>query len=253
MNETRNTLGAVYCIYENSGFLEESVKRIYPVVEKIVFLVNKNTWCGNTDTGIIQGTFTEIVGLPDPDNKITFIWGTWVDEGGQRNYGLSYLNSIGIAWCLIIDDDELYNTDQLAWAKEQMCPMKQAAYLIYFQIYWRDRETVMNINNWVAVPCLASTVPGKVRFKEKRWIIVYDDTWGTYERNNVVCHHMSYVRTPEKMKRKLATFSHAPDIISGWYETVWLSYKDAKEVPPPAGNDRWFISPISTAPYRLHG
>jgi len=34
------SLGAVYCAYNACSFLTESVQRIYPVVDKIIFLVN---------------------------------------------------------------------------------------------------------------------------------------------------------------------------------------------------------------------
>ena len=52
--------------------------------------------------------------------------------------------------------------------------------------------------------------------------------WDAIAPDRVVCHHMSYVRTDEQMLRKVTSFTHHVDIIKGWYETVWLGWKDGQ-------------------------
>jgi len=251
MYPTPNTLGAVYCVYEDSGFLAESFYRIYPVVDKVVYLINKRTWFGKADPVIISQTLESIGGLNDPDNKIMVIHGNWSDEATQRNFGLTYLRMIDISWCLIIDDDELYNTRQLAWAKSQLIPLAQAAYLVPFQLYWKTRETIVRPKGVPSIPCFCSTVHGKIHFNENRMIIVHNDTWITLDPNQLIYHHMSYVRSDGGMKRKLEAFSHANEIIGDWYQNIWLSQGDLKEVPAPTGHDTWELMPESESPYHL--
>lgn len=41
---------------------------------------------------------------------------------------------------------------------------------------------------------------------------------------DITLHHFSYFRTDEKMKEKLECFCHAPQILEGWYERVWMGW-----------------------------
>ena len=39
-------------------------------------------------------------------------------------------------------------------------------------------------------------------------------------------HHMSYARTDEQIRRKITTFSHAHQVVPGWFENVWKRWDD---------------------------
>ena len=103
------TVGAVYCVYDACELLKESVERIYPLVDKVLFLLNFKPWCGDTIDSAPQDTYKWILSFSDPDDKFEIVSQFWADEKDQRNAGLHILKNQDIDWCLIIDDDEFYN------------------------------------------------------------------------------------------------------------------------------------------------
>ncbi|GAH13593.1 unnamed protein product [marine sediment metagenome] len=62
---------------------------------------------------------------------------------------------------------------------------------------------------------------------------------------------MSYVRSDEEMLRKIQSFSHAKDIFSGWYENIWLKWRnDMTNLHPSKVGD--FKKTISVSESKYH-
>jgi len=220
------SVGAAFCLYEPSAFLFESVKRIYPVVEKIVFLINYKPWQGVPIPGSLVNTFRIATSLSDPDNKIEILSGKWASEAEQRNAGLSLLNERKINWCLVIDDDELYNRHELEEAFKLLgANQKVAAHLIYHQIYWKNRDTIIK-GLFGSFPTIVAT-NGLLFFNQDRMIRVdKKHTWESVPADIIVCHHMSYVRSDREMLNKIQNFSHADTVVKDWYEKKWLNWNE---------------------------
>lgn len=221
-----NKTAMLCCVYEDSGFLTESVQRVYPIMDKILFLMNFKTWAGELDFDIIKNTFKSITNIHDPLRKIELVSGAWKDETEQRNYGLKVLKEQGIDWCFIIDDDELYNIHQVLKMVNILPTSVHSAYIIHQQTYWKNRNTVIN-SPTMAVPTIVKT-DGTVFFNLNRTILVNNpNTWFIVSPDEIMCHHMSYVRSDEKMLRKLKTFSHAEEIRPNWFEEIWLKWDNS--------------------------
>lgn len=219
-------VGAVYCVYEASTFLSESVQRIYPLVDKVLFLLNFNPWYGESISEALINTYRMILSMPDPDNKFEILSGSWKNEAEQRNMGIKILKNRAIDWCLIIDDDELFNYSELNMILNMLDEAVHAAYLIYHQIYWKNCNTIIE-GLFGSFPTLART-DGIVTFNENRMIVIRrGHTWYTLSAQNIICHHMSYVRSDSDMSRKIQSFSHAKEMISDWYENIWLKWKSS--------------------------
>lgn len=243
------SLGAAYCVYNACPFLAESVERIYPVVDKIIFLINFKPWCGEPFPAI-PGTVASILDIPDKDKKFEVVIGYWENEAVQRNVGLKILRENTIDWCFIIDDDELFNEGELRNIKAMLeGDAQHAAYLVNHQIYWKDTKTI--IEGFVmALPAFART-DGTVYFNKNRMILVNKEhTWFTISAGSIVCHHMSYVRTDEEMERKISSFSHADEIYPDWYQRVWLGNVSTNLHPTNESEFKRAI-PVSESKYQL--
>ncbi len=247
------SLGAAYCAYSACSFLPESVQRIYTVVDKVVFLVNFRPWFGEPFPAL-ESTLFMILSIPDPDKKFEIIVGHWDNEAEQRNAGLKALKDKGVDWCLIVDDDELYNSDELKAVKRMLeNNPAHAAYLVYHQIYWKDRNTFIEGEDGIlfgSFPTFAVT-NGLVNFNENRMIRVNKDhTWFSIAPEMMVCHHMSYIRSDEEMFRKIQSFSHADDVIPDWYERVWKG-DVTTGLHPSVGPRFKRVLSVSEAQYKL--
>jgi hypothetical protein len=245
-------IGAVYCVYDLSVFLNESVQRIYPLMDMILFILNTKPWGGDYVGNELNLTYEMILDMVDPERKFKILTGTWENEASQRNAGLHLLNGFGIDWCMIIDDDELYNRSELGVIKNSLNTAEHAAYLIYHQIYWKNRNTIID-GLFGSFPTFTRT-DGIVHFNKDRMIIVQKPhTWFTISASNIVCHHMSYVRSDSKMLRKIKNFSHAEGVPSNWYKEKWLNWtKDTLDLHPSpnSGEFKRAVS-VSKSKYRL--
>ena len=221
-------IAAVYCVYENSGFLAESVRRVYPLMDKILFLLNFKPWNGQGDYKIIEQTYSDILKMYDPHHKIEIVSGYWKSEADQRNYGLKRCRDSGIQWNFIIDDDEMYNYSDLKnQINEKVFNQDFSVYLSPHQVYWKDSNHCIS-NIVAALPSFASTEQGLLYFNEARAIITRGK-WHTFYPNDLICHHYSYVRNDQSMLRKIRTFSHADPSMETWYQDIWLKWDENME------------------------
>lgn len=248
--------GAVYCVYENSGFLAESVRRVYPLMDKIIFLLNFQPWNGKGNDALLLRTYQDIVEMFDPHNKMEVVSGFWKSEADQRNYGLKLLRDRGIEWCGIIDDDEMYNYLELKVQIERMAngPKENGVYLAPQKIYWKERKYAIS-NLIAAMPTFCRTDPHQLYFCEARAINVNFGAWYTFYPSELVCHHLSYVRDDEMMQRKIRTFSHAQDFTDNrWYNNVWAKWTpEMLDLHPNQDNPASFKQavPVEQTPYPL--
>jgi len=238
-------VAAVYCVYENSGFLAESVRRVYPLMDKILFLLNFKPWNGEGDYKIVEQTYSDILKMYDPHHKIEVVSGYWKSEAEQRNFGLKRCREQGIQWNFIIDDDEMYNyADLKNQLHERVFKQDFSVYLSPHQVYWKDTKHCIS-NTVAALPSFASTEQDLLYFNEARAIITRGK-WYTFFPQDLICHHYSYVRSDESMLRKIRTFSHADPSMESWYKDVWLKWNEEMEnLHPNQSNTASFKKAIS--------
>jgi len=226
------SIGAQYCVYEDSGTLVESISRSYPVMDKILILLNYDPWCGTANIYSSFDTYKKVREIPDPDNKIILISQHWKTEAIQRNFGKDLLHKMGIKWCMIIDDDELYNPEELSNAIKHLETTPHGVVLVQQQVYWKTREF-----------CIANLTYGMPTFVLSDLSVVHFDycrnckvigTWETLTPDFIINHHLSYVRTDEQLLRKIETFSHGSEqrqdgqdtvqIWKDWFENIWRKW-----------------------------
>lgn len=246
-------VAAVYCVYEDSGFLAESVRRVYPLVDKIIFMLNFRPWNGEGSNHHIELTYRTILEMFDPNRKIEVISGYWTSEAEQRNYSLKICRDRGIDWNFIIDDDELYNYDQLRSAMDQVKHGEYWVYLSPQQVYWKNRSLcIANVVD--ALPSFTLAHEGKTFFNYARALTVNGGNWYTFQPHELINHHMSYVRDDEKMLRKIKSFSHADPAIIDWYKNTWIKWKpESQNLHPNKDNPGSFSRAIDAqfSLYRL--
>lgn len=248
--------GAQYVVYEDSGFLAESVLRIYPLVHRILFMVGIDPWKGVGDRSFPKATLGKIMDMDDPENKFVIASKHWESEHQERNEGLRILHDLGCDWCLLVDDDEMYNRSELWEMMEKISNAsysngRASAFVVQQLIYWRDRETVIE-NLTSHMPHFASTIPGDVVFTNAKNYSVLGGVFTDIDKDHLICHHLSYVRDPAAMRRRFSWFSHAPDVHEEWIDRVWLGWKpEDVNLHPMNPSSFTRAVPITAVPWRL--
>lgn len=196
--------------YRDNRFIQTCVRQFRPFVQSHVFFLSQSPWHGVPDGNWKE---TENIILSCGAECVV---GCWESEAEQRNAGVMYLRNFD--WILIVDTDERYEEKSIRLLLQFL--EKDATLPAYgigrILTYWKDTETVVDPEESGG---LIVAIRPTVQFVDKRCI---NQEWG-FLPQDIVMHHLSYVRTNEEMKRKIETFEHHNEIVDNWYEEKWLN------------------------------
>lgn len=222
--------GAMCCVYDDDLWLETMVEGCYRVPDRLFFLVAARPW--NGDPGSNETTLKAIRRCHDPDRKITVVEGDWKDEADERNAGLDLCSQAGLSFCLVIDSDEIYDPVAL----DLMCEVARLqqyadAWSISQVTYWKSYRYKIDSadhNGQLTIVRIGSTRFVNARRTSAEKISYLPQSLG-------VCHHLSYVRSDDEVKKKMVHSSHARAFLPNWYANVWLRWdvdKDLENLHP---------------------
>jgi hypothetical protein len=129
---------------------------------------------------------------------------------------------------LIVDPDEFYTLEDRKKILEFLGTDANYndAYKISKMItYWKTPDYIFDpIDRHKPV---IAVNPKTTRFYEHRQTQPSDKSYPFTEQVPtipVVCHHMSWVHSDEKVKEKISSYSHSGDIALDWFEEVWKKW-----------------------------
>ena len=217
----RPKIAAVCCIYDDVDWLRPTVASVYDAVDAYLFFVNTQPWAGlpTNNTTTLEALRT----LPDPQGKIRIVRDTWADEVAQRNFTLAYSQQLGFECSMVVDADEVYHTDQLHKIMHLVAehPEIDCWHMRWFT-YWKSPHYRIDpIEPYDPPVFIRHGAGGYVQtrnFQGRSHHLVPPELG--------LCHHLSYARTDEQIRRKISMFSHAHQILPGWFDTVWKAWDD---------------------------
>ncbi|MDD3487659.1 MAG: hypothetical protein PHF35_04795 [Candidatus Moranbacteria bacterium] len=135
----------------------------------------------------------------------------------MRNAALEFLQKEGCEYAIIADADEW-------WTKRAMETVKKAigsgkpGYKVKMRTMFRrpDWEAISTVDGGTLV-----AVRTDLRFFHRRAL----DGDPHIEPVDAEIFHFSYAKKPEQIRRKLLNFSHADEVIPGWFENVFLPFE----------------------------
>jgi len=230
--------------YREAQYIGTCIRNWKGLVDKHLVLVSSKPWNG--------------VRFPDDGTAdiarelgAEVIIGDWDTEAQQRNDGIAILYDYD--YVLIVDPDELYTKEtqknlfnmlshpiDISWRSDKKI---QAFCIENIITYWKTHEYIL-VPQDRHKPTIAID-PKQLYCHEHRqfggdYIPVVPGT----------CHHFSWVKTDEKIKEKIQSYSHANVVPSNWYKDVWLRWKprdDMQVKPYSTGKDRAWVK-YSPAP-----
>lgn len=208
--------GAEVVVYNDEDFLGAALKALEPL-DRVVVLVGKKPWCGKPWPNDRSLEIARSFETKHP-RKYTVIEGEWTTEAEERNFGLDRLKDCPIA--MIVDADEVWEQSHLLnylVEIERTFDQYAAWHALAYQ-YWKSPD-------WVVLPdthwFLQALRPDRTRFSQLRGVTNGPLAYVSGPR----FHHFSYVRkSDERIRQKIESFSHAHEIVPGWYENVWLKW-----------------------------
>lgn len=202
-------VAVVTVCYKEERFIADCIKQFKPFDLHHLVLVSETSWAGNQEP---DGTANIALGL-----GATVISANWESEADQRNLGQYLLRDYD--WILVVDADERYDEASIKTWLEFLKTADKPAYGMGRVItYWQDWSHRVDPEE---KPGLITSVRPSVRFTHARGV---NSDWANLPET-IICHHGSYIRTDEEMKRKINNFEHRTEMVPNWYEEKWLGYQ----------------------------
>lgn len=229
-------VGVVTVAFNEARFIKGCISQFDGLVDRHLVLVSTEPWHAG-DTYKDDGKTAELA----EDMGAEVYQAAFKSETEQRNAGQRILSDMD--WILVVDADERYENHEI---RRWITFLEQASEDEYknssMVVYWKDT------NHALIEPSEGghtTSVRPSVRFTDKRATI---SPWAWLPKG-ITMHHFSYVRTDEEMAQKLATFEHQHEIVPGWYENVWLKWKEGDTNlhpvnPPNFLGTKNIISPV---------
>ena len=218
--------GALCCVYDDETWLKDSFESIYSSCATIYYVVNDKPWHGpSTDNSCIISALNN---LPDPDKKIRIIKGSWPQlapgETEQRNAGLKLIEQAGMDYCFIVDSDEIYDSGVLLNMMNFASRNPQIeCWHTEMDTYWKSYQYVIRplepCRPAIFIKLGVGAYFTSIREVNAKTRTIMPPNIGFY-------HHMSYARSDEQVKKKISMFSHADEIVAGWYENIWKGWDE---------------------------
>lgn len=155
-------------------------------------------------------------------------YGEWDSDEDQRNAALDIIKQTDATHFLIVDSDEFFHSNEIAKLKEWLVERKEDTFEICCRHFFKEL-------------CYEIVFGGRfarLELSRKRCFKVNDrifiDKSKMSEMENAIvcppgimtCYHAGWVfENDEQCKRKLETWSHAHQVIDGWFDNVWLKWK----------------------------
>jgi len=251
-------IGAVICLYDDDEYVEVVLDPILTHLHKILFIISDIPWNGKPSDNSSVIDHIERICKIDP-YKIKLIRGRWSNEWDQRNYGLGILESEGIDYCLVLDNDEVYHEEHFKNILHFVDNNRRFnAFHIEWNTYWKKdyyriepRENfkpliIVKTNGFHFTGIRMGTTEVMKHGSKK---IISQSAMTTYNGiiippSIAICYHLSrqdepWPGTDDFMKRKLETNSHSPEFIKGWYENVWEKWSPSMRNLHPVSPEQY--------------
>lgn len=216
--------GAIVLAYNQEEYLGPCLEALLPCVDHVVAMLPDAPFVaynpGAREEFDRRDASPEILkDLAARHANLTVVEGRWDAEPAMRNEGLAHLRKLGVGVCLSVDADEFHPEGGIArildFVERDAAP--GTVYLSRYHTCYRSfaRRVVSDHRLAVAVHLTPDTHFPRRRRASGPARDLPDDH---------VFWNMGYVLSDERMWEKIRTWSHAHEVLDGWWEEKWLGF-----------------------------
>lgn len=249
----KDKVAAFVSTYDEGPYLKSVLKFLSPRVGRVYVVESESTFYGAqkpegerrtkrivdevTSEGVNNIVYRVLEGKehPSPDIK----------EAHERNQALEMIERDGFEWVWIVDSDELYTeagADALwKWflkvAKDNpdVLGAKCSWYTYWRSVHWRiDPPEPFRPNVIIRSSCRIASSRHLLPHQQKKIVDVSETL--------CMVHHYSWAHTPEHVRRKISTWTHAHQVEPGWFENVFMAWQP--------GSDMHDLHPVEPSAYK---
>ncbi|MBI4227232.1 MAG: glycosyltransferase family 2 protein [Candidatus Omnitrophica bacterium] len=240
MPPRKPAIAAVFCVYNEEEYLDYAVRAVLPAVDAVILCLGlaPYTAYGQADGAAFPPDGTEAVVdalAAEFPGAIHVIKRQWSSQLEHREAGLARCLELGMDYYFLVDGDEVYREDHLATIRRTIRERPEVGtFIIKCHTFWRSFRYRILPDTLTWRPrrlfkitrhrrLLGLRLPHALRFTGINDLNSLGPVH-EFHPKDAVFYHFSYARSPARMREKLLTFPHAQEILSGWYERVWLRW-----------------------------
>lgn len=235
---------ATILTWREGPFLDAVLGVVCPKVHRVVILEDDRPMYGKDDPALVPPWETKkvvddfVARNPQFKDVIDFRVTNFSDDGKQREASRRN-ESMRIAreehkteWAWLVDADEIYTDEQAARLWSLVLDCKAGVVHCSWHTYWRSLRWVVDPPEPFR-PAVAMRTDARCREARN-----FEHPLGKMFINEPLLHHYSYARPPSDILRKLKTWTHAEEVLGGWFQNVFLKWtpemRDLHPTHPPS-------------------
>lgn len=190
----------------NEKDIVKAIKQYEGIADRIVVTVSEDPWYGDytpDDTAIKCVMETSAIVCRQ----------SWEKEHEQRNFAMDLMRDMD--YVITSHADTFFTRSALRVLKNLELTDLHYGCTVY--MYWKDYESV--VFPYIGLPTLI--VRSDAVFTH---LLNIEHQLAAPKELPIICYHLSWVKTDEEVKQKLASYSHANEIVDGWYRNVWKKW-----------------------------
>lgn len=216
--------GAVVLAYNQEEYVGHCLRALLPCVDHVVALLPDAPFVRYNPNARAEFSRTDatpeiLAGLAREFDGLSVVEGRWDDEPAMRNAGLAHLRERGVEVCLSVDADEFYpegGIARLLQAVERDATPGNVYFARYHTCYRTFlRRVVSDHRMAVAVHLTEDTFFPRRRRATGQRVDLPDEHY---------FWNMGYVLSDARMWEKIRTWSHAHEVLEGWWKEKWLGF-----------------------------
>lgn len=212
-------------VFNEPRLIKGCLEQFYPFDLEHIVICSNSPWRGNWP----KDNTDEIA----ENYEATVLRGEWNSDSEQRNFGLNFLRENNFDWTLIVDSDEFYTEEDINVLLNSIDNNYDVIIAPNMSVYWKTYEWLILPDPQPDNPIVAMKTDQKFS-----WSRLSDSQKRKSTRAHL--HHLSYVRNDEAMKMKIDISEHKEEILSNWYNEVWLDWKPGDKYLHPVIPSQFF-------------
>lgn len=212
MTNMQTSLCVCICVHDDASFLPHVLRNVGDI--PVLVAVSRVDWCGH------EGDWRATEGIALEAGAEVFL-GAWASEEEHRAAAYAEAMRWGFTYAVIADSDEIIEPKLLeSLARIAENSLAERVY-VEWDTYWRDTAHVVRPRERFT-PCMMIDlhVASNVRNRE----FVGGRALFLGEEHGIV-HHLSYVGPDERVEKKIRTWGHKDEVVSGWFDRSWLGWQ----------------------------
>jgi len=216
--------GALVLAYKQEDYVAYCVRSISTAADLVLVVFSEEPFTAYNPGARRQfsrpdGTGRILRDLEREIGNLAVVEGVWNDEPAMRNAGLAHLRERGIEVCFIVDADEIHPEGGLDAVRAEIERRNHPG-----SVYYSRYETCFRRFDYVVES--DHRLPIAVHLEPSTNFPIRRRPLGTRVDlpDRLFFWHMGYVLSDARMWEKINTFSHAHEVLDGWFEQKWLGW-----------------------------